>query len=73
MRFFNTALMIFMFLVATFKLDFVDSSGINTTVFKKNQGLHACVRKIHCHNQGFPVITVHDLVGEWTIHKKSTM
>ncbi len=34
---FNTALMIFMFLVAAFKLDFVDGSGINTTVFFKNE------------------------------------
>lgn len=30
--FFNTPLMIFMFLVITFKLDFVRSNGINSTV-----------------------------------------
>lgn len=54
--------MTFMFLVTTFKLDFMDSRGITTTLFWKIQGVCVCVRKTHCNSRGISVITVCDLV-----------
>lgn len=56
-----------MFFVAIFKLDCVESSGNNTTVFKKNSVCaRVCIRacKIRRHNQAISVITVHGLVRE---------
>lgn len=43
---FNMALIIFMFLFAAFKRDFLESSGINNTVLWSIQGLHVCVKGI---------------------------
>lgn len=40
------ALMIFMFSFATFKLDSVENSGINTTIEKRSVAAGVCVREI---------------------------